>query len=521
MWDVGYRLSVIWRCLAAALGGALLAGAFEPLGWALLLPGGMAVLFLSTYGLPPRRAWVVSLVFGVTFLYLVMYWMRGSVGTDAWLAMCGVLSLSFIPLGWGLAHSYRTRWWPVLAAVWWVGLESLRGVFPFSGMPFGRLAFATADTVWEAALPWVGMTGVSLLVALSGATVSWALLNVRAQPAAVGWGLAGLGALTALPHAVAWDGTPRGTVEVALVQGNVPGEGTDVVGNHREITANHVRLSEQLAREVDEGARPRPDFVVWPENATAVDPFRDPTTAEGIRSASTALGAPLLVGAMVDGPDERTVLNQGIVWTPGRGAGERYTKQHPVPYGEYIPFRDTLIPSDYGKLRTISRDMAAGDRETPLRIAGTLVADAICFDVAYDDSIAAQVRNGAELITVQTSNAMFIKTAQVDQQFEISRLRAVEARRGVVVAALNGISGIIGPDGEVLTTAARGSEAILQSQVPLAATVTPATAVGQWPARIAATALVGHVVLIAVFYRGRVRRVRRVTMSKAEETVHR
>ena len=49
---------------------------------------------------------------------------------------------------------------------------------------------------------------------------------------------------------------------------------------------------------------------------------------------------------------------------------------------------------------------------------------------------------------MQTSNAMFINTAQIDQQFEISRLRAVETGRYVVVAAINGVSGIIAPDGE-------------------------------------------------------------------------
>ena len=48
---------------------------------------------------------------------------------------------------------------------------------------------------------------------------------------------------------------------------------------------------------------------------------------------------------------------------------------------------------------------------------------------------------------MQTSNAMFINTAQIDQQFEISRLRAVETGRYVVVAAINGVSGIVAPDG--------------------------------------------------------------------------
>ena len=92
--------------------------------------------------------------------------------------------------------------------------------------------------------------------------------------------------------------------------------------------------------------------------------------------------------------------------------------------------------------------MQAGTRVEPLRIAGVDVADAICFDVAYDDGIYAQVEAGARLLVVQTSNATFIHTGQIDQQFEITRLRALETGRYVVVASTNGVSGIIAPDGD-------------------------------------------------------------------------
>ena len=56
-------------------------------------------------------------------------------------------------------------------------------------------------------------------------------------------------------------------------------------------------------------------------------------------------------------------------------------------------------------------------------------------------------------MAVQTSNAMFIHTDQIDQQFAISRLRAIETGRYVVVAAINGVSGVIAPDGGVVDRA--------------------------------------------------------------------
>lgn len=494
---------MLLRFLTALLGGFLLAGAFEPYGHAVLMPPALAILVLSVRGLRPVRAGLVSLLFGAAFCYTTLFWMKGSVGPDAWLAMNALETAFFFPLGIGLALSLRSRAWPLWAAAWWTAVEAVRAVWPFSGMPFGRLAFASADTVWQEALPWVGMTGVTFLIALSGATLAWAVLTVRQRPTQVVVGVVALAAVTALPHLVQWRFEATGSARVAAVQGNVPGDGTDVVGNHRAITANHVRLSEDLGASIAAGEEEPVDFVVWPENSTAVDPFTDTEVNAGITAASEALGVPLLVGSMVDSPRDGEVLNQGIVWNPGVGGGDRYTKMHPVPYGEYIPFRDTVIPSDFGKLRQITRDMARGTRVDPLVIDDLRIADAICFDVAYDDGLSAQLRQGADLVTVQTSNAMFIKTAQIEQQFEITRLRAVESRRWVVVAALNGVSGIVGPDGTVHERSRARTEAVLSHEVQLSDTVTPASWAGEWTARAFVLLVALHALVGVVTYGGR------------------
>ncbi|WP_439939561.1 apolipoprotein N-acyltransferase [Nocardia sp. N13] len=498
------------RCLLALVGGLVLAAAFEPVGLAWLMPPAIAALVFSVRGLAPRRAWIPSLLFGVAFVFTVMVWMR-AVGTDAWIAMCALEAAFFVPLGLGLSWSLRTPAWPLWTALWWVGIETWRSGFPFSGMPFGRLVYATVDTPWADALPWIGMTGVSLLVALTGTTLAWLLLHLRdigrrayAVPAA-------LAVVTVAPVLVPFHVDESGTTTVAAVQGDVPGTGLDVVAVHRDVTANHVRLTQELAEAVAAGDRPRPDFVVWPENSTAVDPFTDTEVHADIVAASDAIGVPVLVGAMANDPlDDTQVLNQGVVYQPGLGSGDRYTKRHPVPYGEYIPFRGSLIPSTYGKLRMVPRDMARGTSLEPLRVADVLVADAICFDVAYDEGIGGQVARGAQLVTVQTSNAMFSRTGQLAQQFEISRLRAQETGRWVVVAAINGISGVVRPDGEVVASVpARGQEVMVET-IGLSDTLTPAVRLGVWPARLALVFLVCHTITVLVAYRRRRRRDRAV-----------
>jgi apolipoprotein N-acyltransferase len=505
---------VLLRTLLALASGLALALAFEPVAAAYVVPFALAGFVLATRGLRPARAWVPALVFGVAFYFLHIYWMR-AVGTDAWIALSGIEALFYGLLGPVVAVLGRRRAWPLWVAAAWVAMEAVRSTWPFSGMPWGRLAFATADTPVAPALAYVGSTGVSFLLALAGCVLAWLVVASGRERVAAGVGLVAVVAVSLVPALVPWDPTPDGHTTIAAVQGDVPGNGDDILLDFHQVTQNHVQATVDLAADVAAGRTPRPDFVIWPENSTAVDPFADTRTHQGILTASTAIGVPILVGAIVDaGPQH--VLNQGIVWDPQTGAGDRYTKWHPVPYGEYIPFRK-FFSGNFGRLALIPRDMLSGTRTQPLSIAGVQVADAICFDVAYDDGIYAQLRNGGEMLTVQTSNATFIHTSQIDQQFAISRLRAIETGRYVVVAATNGVSGVIAPDGSVLDRAEIRTEDVLVARIGLDSAITPAVRIGPWFGRLCVLLTLLGLVAALVPYRSR--RHGQVTDPAVGETV--
>ena len=494
---------MLLRTGSALVAGVLLALAYEPVGASFLIPLAVAGFVLTTHALPARRGWIPGLAFGIGFCYVLMFWMR-VVGIDAWLALSGLEASFYAILGAVAAALSRMRLAPVWIACAWVGIEAVRSTWPFGGMPWGRLAFASAGTPWQEALPYVGQSGVSLLLALLGCVLAWAVITTgRAR---IVWAVAAVGVLAIglVPALTPYDAPTEGQRTVAVVQGNVPGEGDNILLDHRQVTQNHVDATIALADEVAAGASAEPDFVLWPENSTAVDPFADPAINAKIREASDALQRPILVGAMVDAGAEH-VLNQGIVWVPGVGAGDRYTKRHPVPFGEYIPWR-SVFRSNFGRLALIPRDMRSGTRVEPLRIADTAVGDAICFDVAYDDGIHAQINHGAELLVVQTSNAMFINTSQIEQQFEISRLRAIETGRYVLVAATNGVSGVVAPDGTVLDRAEPRTQAVLTEDVNLSTEITPAVRIGPWLGRVCAGIAVAALCLGLLPYRRRQRR---------------
>jgi apolipoprotein N-acyltransferase len=495
-------LVLLVRLVIAVGSGLLLAAAFEPIALPWVLPVAVAGYVLSVRGARPRLGFVVGLAFGVAFYFTHIVWMKDSVGPDAWLALAGAESLFYAALGAVVPVLSRLPLWPVWVAAAWTAMEFVRSGWPFSGMPWGRLAYAVADTPVAPALAYAGATGVTFALALLGALLTWLLLARRGRHLL---GLAGIAVVVvaiATPAVRPWSAEETGQVRVAAVQGDVPGPGNDILYDHRQVTRNHSEATVDLARQVRAGTRQRPDFVVWPENSTATDPFRDAADNAAIVSAVSAIGVPLLVGGMVDG-DESHVLNQGIVWDPVTGPGDRYTKRHPVPFGEYIPFRSLINGWNFGRLAIIGRDMVAGTRKEPLTIAGTRVADAICFDVAYDDVLDDQVARGAQLVTVQTSNATFIFTHQIQQQFAITRLRAIETGRYVVVASTNGLTGVIAPDGRVIARAEPRTRSVLDERVGLVDAVTPAVRMGPWPGRGFAAATIAGLLLAALLRRRR------------------
>ncbi|UUW88062.1 apolipoprotein N-acyltransferase [Nocardioides sp. WV_118_6] len=499
---------MVQRSFLAALGGALLTASFEPVAMGWLLPLGVALYALALRDLSVRRSFLVGLVFGVVFYYSHIAWMRASIGTDAWLALSAAEALFYGLLGLAVPLLRRLPVWPLWLAAAWTTMETIRSGWPFSGMPWGRLAFAAVDTPAANMVAYVGMTGLSFLLALTGFALARLVeaLLARRRDTTVPWRLPALGAVGVLallvtPAVVPYDIPQTGTATVAVVQGNVPGPGNDILWDYLGVTRNHVDATVELAAQVSAGERPRPDFVLWPENSTAVDPFEPGEVNTGITEAVAAIGVPVVVGGIVDdGP--KHVLNQGIVWDPETGPGDRYTKHHPVPYGEYIPFRDIWNPK-FGKLALISRDMRAGTRTTPLRVAGIEVADAICFDVAYDGVLPPQVRSGAQLLTVQTSNASFIFTHQIEQQFAITRLRAIEAGRWLTVASTNGRTGVIASDGTVVASLTPRTTGVLDEEVGLATGLTPAMRLGPWPARMFTLLTLGALVSGALAYRRR------------------
>ena len=288
-------------------------------------------------------------------------------------------------------------------------------------------------------------------------------------------------------------------VTIAAIQGNVPRLGLDFNSQRRAVLDNHVRVTMQLADDVRAGKAPQPQFVIWPENSSDIDPMTNTDAAEQISVAAQAIGAPILVGAVVARPDwtpqNPTASNTVVVWDPVHGPGERHDKQIIQPFGEYLPWR--------GFFRHLSSfaDRAGyfvpGSGSGVVHAAGVPVGVATCWEVIFDRALRESVHNGAQVLAVPTNNATFDQNMS-EQQLAFARARAVEHDRYVVVAGTTGISAVIAPDGVEVARTQFFTPAYLDATVRLKTSETPATRWGpliQWVLVGAAVAVVVGAIL--------------------------
>ncbi|MEU5696661.1 apolipoprotein N-acyltransferase [Actinosynnema sp. NPDC020468] len=463
------------RILLAAAGGALVFASFPPRTAWWLAPIGFAVLGVLLHRRTMRSGFGLGVVWGLGFMAPLLRWTGEFVGLIAWLPLALVCAV-LIGLGTALiARVSRLPGAPLWMALVWVADEALRARFPFGGFPWGKIAFGQPEG-WY--LPLASLGGAPLIgfaVALTG----FGLAHVGRN-----WKLAL--PLVVLPPALGLALTPtvgtaadEGTVVVAAIQGNVPRAGLDFASQRRAVLDNHVKRTLELADDVKAGRARQPDVVLWPENSSDIDPFRNPDAAAQIDRAAAAIKVPIAVGAVVVDQNDGLPRNTVVLWEPGRGPTDTYTKRKLQPFGETMPYREFF--------RIFSSTVDRAGRFQPgvdpkgFEVGKARIAIDTCYEVAFDDVVRDSVTAGANIISIPTNNATFGYTEMTYQQLAMSRVRAVEHGKAVVVSATSGVSAIVTPDGAVTQRTGLFEPGALVAELPLRGEATLATRLGAWP----------------------------------------
>lgn len=479
------------RKTAAALRAALAAGSGvllylsfppRPLWW--LAPFALAVLAGCLHGRRARAGFGLGLLHGLGFLLPLLVWTSEGVGPVPWLALALLEALLIALTALGVALVSKLPAWPLWGAAVWIAGEALRARAPFGGFPWGKLAFGQADGLFLPLAALGGTPQLSFGIALCGFGLYEVLRTARSHPRRAAAALAALSVAAPVGAALAArplvsDAAEDGTAVAAVVQGNVPRAGFDFNAQRRAVLDNHANRTLQLAEDVKAGRVAKPDFVVWPENSSDIDPYTQPDAYDAIDRAVKAVGVPVAIGSVL-APETGPLRNTMILWDPVKGPTDTYDKRKIQPFGERIPMRSfvRIFSSDVDRVR---RDFGPGKEPGVFDMAGSRIGMVTCFEAAFDDAVRSTVQAGAQVVAVPSNNATFGRTQMTYQQLAMDRVRAVEHSRTVLVPVTSGVSAVIRPDGTVVQQTKMFTADALVAEIPLRSTETPATRFGPLP----------------------------------------
>lgn len=485
----GPRLGV--AVLAAALGGWTMDLGFPDLNWWPFTILGTALVLWSLRGRSIGGALLVGAVAGFTFYGVLIEWLTVYLGVVPWLALT-LAQVFFVALG-AIPIALAWRWMPaafpgvggrllllpIVLAGLWTAREGISNVWPWGGFAWGRLAISHSEGPLAHWAAWIGVSGLSFLLALLAAVLAAVAIERRTPVVSRAVLVTGLSATM-----LVWPAFPTvasGSTRVAAVQGNsetglfAQYEPGDILQDHLDATVPlYARSSGQGA---GAGSSEPLDVVVWPENASDLDPLRSDYAAAALDSVSGRLDAPVVVGTITADGDK--TYNSVLLWQEGEGAIDQYDKIHPVPFAEYLPEREFFYPLAPDLFDLVPRDYSIGQRDTVLELDGVTAGVAICYDIVDDDLIARMIDENANVLFAPTNNADFGRTDQSVQQLAIARLRAIESGRSVVQASTVGASAIIAPDGSTIDDLPLFTAGVMVQEVPLSDVVTPAHALGR------------------------------------------
>jgi apolipoprotein N-acyltransferase len=459
--------------------GALAWVAFVPLLWVLdaRLRAGARLRSMAAPGY----------VFGFAFFLVGLHWIAllAEVAITvpwlkypAWVAGAAYLAL-FPMLGTLLAGWIARRAGLSLAVTFppvWVAVEELRasGELGFPWFQAGYSQWAYTPIVQMASLG--GVTLVTLWIVVVNVLLWRALVGAARLRAAIGLALAlmlpwvwGQRVLAAAPPAVG--------PEVALVQGNIPGE-LKWAGTHEpEILASFLALSDSAMQR-----HPRPTLLIWPETATGSWLRKQLDQTLAVSTFAARAGVPIFTGFAdydYDAHGKVHQRNSAGLFGPDGSLGEAYAKRHLVPFGERMPFQ-RWVPA-LGRLDLGQAEWTPGTRAVLFPGPPGRFGCLICFESIFPDLAREDVRAGAQWLVNITNDEWFGRSAALEQHAAMAVFRAVENHVPVARCANTGLSWLIDARGRVLRSGPVFERAVVSGPIGPAGPPTAFTKVGDWP----------------------------------------
>lgn len=449
----------VTRVVLAFLSGLILALAFPKVDVSLLAWIAFVPLLWSIRDTTPKQAFVQGWIAGMGFYLCTMYWVVQTIGLysniPTVVAILPLLTMCAILASYTGAFAAGLRWYQlrggsllVLGPPLWVALEWLRSFF-FIGFPWVNVGYSQypfLDLVQF--VEFTGVYGLSALVMFGNLVVFTLLTSTAAHRwrplgtavvlilALSGWGAWRRMQLASLP--------PAHQLRVALLQGNIEQDQKWDKAFEEEILSRYEHLSREAAAK---GAQ----LIVWPETAFPFYFQSDFTYRQRLLDLVRELHTPLLFGAVgwkQKRFNEVTLFNRAYLVSASGDELGFYDKIKLAPFGEYIPFHNSLL-FFLDKLVVGIGDFGAGTEAKVFELPQGRFGVLICYEGIFPDLARRFVTNGAQLLINITNDAWFGRSSAPYQHLVMEAMRAIENRVPLVRSANTGFSAVITIDGQI------------------------------------------------------------------------
>ena len=469
----------------AIIAGLLYFLSFPPYDfWYLIFPA----LYLFYYSLlSSKKSFLSGFIFGCVAYGVILLGIQ-SIGLEAWIPLTFLMGLMygvFSKLFSYLNTKSGNNFYVLLAAL--AVFDLIRAYFPFGGFPWGFpstvLLTGPIDSPLFFEVPLTfrnfGPTGSSLLLQSLPLVIALGVFS-KSKPKNYlkDYSIFLLIIFTIfISNYVVNDyqNTQLETSElnITIVQGNSPCPGAkNRCSNERQkIYDSHLVQTQSLEGNFD--------LVVWPESSTGFnnDPGVHSRVQNDVSAQALRLDSYFLIGG--DRPVQKEYFeNYGIFINREGEIVDQYLKQHPVPFGEYIPFRKYLdwIPP----LALVPRDMIRGDGQKIFMVNDTKISTVISFEGSFQRYIRNSVLDGAELVVILTNQASYGESGMSDQFILMSRANAISNERPIVHAAITGKSAFIDHNGKVISKTELFETTTLNEKLEVRQTETPYSKYGNY-----------------------------------------
>jgi apolipoprotein N-acyltransferase len=469
----------------AIIAGLLYFLSFPPYDfWYLIFP---ALYFFYYALISKEKSFFSGFIFG-SIAYGVILLGIQSIGLEAWIPLTILMGLMygiFAKLFSYLNSKSENNFYVLLSAI--AIFDLLRAYFPFGGFPWGFpstvLLTGPLDGPLFFEIPLYfknfGPTGSSLLLQSLPLIIALGVFSKNKQKKYLKNYIIFLLIIFIILISnflvSDYQDSQTGTSElnITIVQGNSPCPGAkNRCNNERQkIYDSHLAQTQSLDGTFD--------LVVWPESSTGFnnDPGIHSRVQNEIAVEALRLDSYFLIGG--DRPVQNQYFeNYGIFINKDGEIVDQYLKQHPVPFGEYIPFRKYLdwIPP----LALVPRDMIRGDGQKIFMVNDTKISTVISFEGSFQRYIRNSVQDGAELVVILTNQASYGESGMSDQFVLMSRANAISNSRPIVHAAITGKSAFIDHRGKVISKTELFETEVLTEKIEVKQTETPYSRYGNY-----------------------------------------